>query len=148
MCVRFRYRSLEAASRRLMNATPPPPPPLVLPSTLYGPPPSLYDGIEELEPTPAPEPLEPVLQSPPFQVRVPANKYSLTYQHHPVNRRRPNLQGPQIESYSPMHVRTTSKTVCSAKELSHILTEPSGGVYVLPNEAYNEVYPDVFIGDM
>lgn len=148
--VRFRYRSLEATARRRMESTPPPRQPLPSAYSLFEKVPSIYDGIstmEELDP-PVEPPLDKLPQSPPCQVRVPANKYSLTYQHHPVSRRRPHVPGPQYEHFSPMHVRTTSKTVCSAKELSQIITEPSGGRYVLPNEGYNEVYPDVFIGDM
>jgi len=77
------------------------------------------------------------------------NKYTLTYQHHPVNKRRSHANVPQYEYFTPVRVTPSRKTgVCSARDLSEIITEPSGGVYVLPNEAYNEVYPDVFIGDM
>ncbi|RWS10833.1 dual specificity protein phosphatase 3-like isoform X1 [Dinothrombium tinctorium] len=36
---------------------------------------------------------------------------------------------------------------CSPEELVAILTAPNGGHYALPTEPYNEVVPDVFVGD-
>jgi hypothetical protein len=39
-------------------------------------------------------------------------------------------------------------STCTARELTRIITEPSGGDYALPFEPYNEVYPGVYIGDM
>lgn len=36
---------------------------------------------------------------------------------------------------------------CTEKELTDLIKAPSGGYYVLPTDPYNEVYPDIFIGD-
>ncbi|CAB3381737.1 Hypothetical predicted protein [Cloeon dipterum] len=76
------------------------------------------------------------------------NKYALKYQHHHVDKHRTHASVPKYETFTPLRVSPARKFTCSAKELSHLITEPSGGVYVLPSDAYNEVYPDLFIGDM
>jgi hypothetical protein len=45
------------------------------------------------------------------------------------------------------HVQWPGRT-CTAKELTNIITEPSRGSYVIPFDAFNEVYPGLYIGDM
>ncbi|XP_064635492.1 dual specificity protein phosphatase 3-like [Lineus longissimus] len=36
---------------------------------------------------------------------------------------------------------------CTVEELEEIITGPSGGFTMLPNEAYHEVYPSIFLGE-
>ncbi|KAG8236833.1 hypothetical protein J437_LFUL017117, partial [Ladona fulva] len=36
---------------------------------------------------------------------------------------------------------------CTIQDLSELIIEPSGGIYVRPLEPWNEVYPGIFIGD-
>ncbi|XP_071450525.1 dual specificity protein phosphatase 3-like [Hetaerina americana] len=36
---------------------------------------------------------------------------------------------------------------CTTQDLSNLIIGPSGGMYVLPHEPWNEVYPGILIGD-
>lgn len=36
---------------------------------------------------------------------------------------------------------------CTTRDLSDLIIAPSGGMYVLPHEPWNEVYPGIYIGD-
>lgn len=36
---------------------------------------------------------------------------------------------------------------CTISELTAIITAPTGGYYVIPTDPYNEVYPNILIGD-
>lgn len=41
-----------------------------------------------------------------------------------------------------------SKSVtCTPEELYDIITAPSGGLQMLPNNAYDEVYPGIYVGE-
>lgn len=35
----------------------------------------------------------------------------------------------------------------TVKDLQFIITEPAGGFYMMPNDAYNEVFNGIFIGE-
>jgi len=38
--------------------------------------------------------------------------------------------------------------LCTTRELTAIIVAPSGGHYVIPTDPYNEVYPNVYVGDV
>ncbi|XP_065347793.1 uncharacterized protein LOC135944630 isoform X1 [Cloeon dipterum] len=111
---------------------------------------------KEATPPPKPAPTENVYAADGLPPTAPStyssprydNKYALKYQHHHVDKHRTHASVPKYETFTPLRVSPARKFTCSVKELSHLITEPSGGVYVLPTDAYNEVYPDLFIGDM
>lgn len=60
------------------------------------------------------------------------------------------------EDLKPLYLGRTSRDTsvhwpgrnCTAKELTRIITEPSQGNYVIPFDAFNEVYPGLYLGDM
>ncbi|XP_059481335.1 uncharacterized protein LOC132200128 [Neocloeon triangulifer] len=108
------------------------------------PPPAKTAREESVENGYSAEGLPPV----PYTSRYDNNKYALKYHHNVAAKHRTHANVPKYESFVPVKVKPARKFVCSARELNEIIVEPSGGVYVLPNEPYNEVYPDVFIGDM
>ncbi|GAB6026224.1 hypothetical protein CHUAL_012431 [Chamberlinius hualienensis] len=44
--------------------------------------------------------------------------------------------------------RSKVEPLCTTRELVNIIVAPSGGIYVLPTDPYNEVYPNIFVGDV
>ncbi|XP_060070761.1 dual specificity protein phosphatase 3-like [Ylistrum balloti] len=46
-----------------------------------------------------------------------------------------------------MATETTPDYPCTPEELTDIITSPCGGLCMMPSDAYNEVFPNIFIGE-
>lgn len=44
--------------------------------------------------------------------------------------------------------RRHTEPLCTRKELTAIIVAPSGGAYMFPTDPYNEVYPNIYVGDV
>lgn len=42
---------------------------------------------------------------------------------------------------------SSSSCNTTVKDLQDIITEPAGGFYMMPSDAYNEVFDGIFIGE-
>lgn len=43
--------------------------------------------------------------------------------------------------------KQSKSATCTPEELDDILTAPSGGLQMLPSNAYDEVYPRIYVGE-
>lgn len=48
-----------------------------------------------------------------------------------------------VEEVAP----SSSSGKTSVEDLNYIITDPAGGLFMMPSDAYNEVFDGIFIGE-